>query len=97
MGVGEVVCDMAAGPCEGLSTDAIRAALLALAEARGEKTFCPSEAARRVAVEWRGAMDAVREEAARLQADGLLQATQKGQPVDPLLARGPIRLGRPRD
>ncbi|MEM6895861.1 MAG: DUF3253 domain-containing protein [Pseudomonadota bacterium] len=54
------------------------------------KTFCPSEAARRVASDWRPLMPRVRELA---KAEGLT-ATQKGHPVDPTQARGPIRLSR---
>lgn len=68
----------------------IAAALLALAEARGDKTFCPSEAARALAEDWRPLMPDIRRVAASLP----LRATQKGAPVDPLAARGPIRLGR---
>lgn len=37
-------------------------------------------------------MPKVREVAARLQRQGLLEVTQKGQAVDALEARGPIRL-----
>jgi hypothetical protein len=38
-------------------------------------------------------MGEVRDVAARLLAEGRIVATQKGQPVDPVSARGPIRLG----
>lgn len=69
--------------------DDIRAALMALAEARGpEKTFCPSEAARRLADDWRPLMPRIRAVAASLP----LRATQQGRPVDPQDATGPIRL-----
>jgi len=71
----------------------IRAALLALAAER-ERSFCPSEAARRVAADWRPLMAAVRAEAGDLAREGRLVATQKGRPVDPRTARGPIRLSR---
>ncbi|MEM6891589.1 MAG: DUF3253 domain-containing protein [Pseudomonadota bacterium] len=66
---------------------------MALAEARGpRRTFCPSDAARRLAPEdWRPLMPRVR----RVAADLPLCATQKGQIVDVLTARGPIRLGLP--
>lgn len=68
----------------------IAAALMALARERGRgKTFCPSEAARRLATEWRPLMDDVR----RMAGDLPLAATQKGERVDPVTARGPIRLG----
>ena len=63
--------------------------LLALAAARGpEKSFCPSEAARRLSPDWCALMPEVRRVAATLP----LVATQKGVPVDPETARGPIRL-----
>ena len=70
--------------------EALIAALHALASERMGKTFCPSEAARRVASDWRPLMPRVRELA---KAEGLT-ATQKGNPVDPTQARGPIRLSR---
>ena len=71
--------------------DEIAAVLTYLALRRGAgKTFCPSEAARALAPSgWRDLMPAVR----RVAADLPLRATQKGVPVDPLAARGPIRLG----
>ncbi len=71
---------------------AIKDALMDLAHRRGAgKTFCPSEAARALADDWRPLMEDVRRVAATLP----LKATQKGVPVDPLKARGPIRLGLP--
>ncbi|WP_308916445.1 DUF3253 domain-containing protein [Jannaschia sp. LMIT008] len=71
-------------------TDAAIAAVLhALAAERTGRTFCPSEAARRLAPdEWRPLMDDVRRVAA---AEGL-RATQGGAVVDVRTARGPIRL-----
>jgi hypothetical protein len=70
--------------------DDIAGVLMALAEARGpDKTFCPSEAARRLSVDWRPLMPDIRRVAAGLS----LVATQKGVPVDPVSAKGPIRLG----
>ena len=66
--------------------------LLDLAHKRGVgKTFCPSEAARALSDDWRRLMPEVRRVAAMLD----LQATQKGTPVDPVTAKGPIRLGLP--
>jgi len=61
---------------------------LALRRGRG-KTFCPSEVARGLAVEWRPLMGRVRDVAA---AHPDVEAVQKGVPVDPQAARGPIRL-----
>ena len=69
---------------------AIANALLDLALRRGrDKTFCPSEAARALSPDWRPLMPHVRRVAAGMEE---VEATQKGEPVDPLTARGPIRL-----
>ncbi|MBV0911636.1 DUF3253 domain-containing protein [Anianabacter salinae] len=73
-----------------VTDEAIAAALMDLAHARGAgKTFCPSEAARALAAEWRPLMPDVRRVASALP----LSATQGGAPVDSVAARGPIRLG----
>ncbi len=67
----------------------IAAVLMDLAQQRGAgKSFCPSEAARALADDWRPLMPRIRAVAATLP----LAATQKGRPVDPRTARGPIRL-----
>lgn len=77
----------------------LRKAILQAVAARGaDKTICPSEVARAASPggdTWRELMPEVRAEAHRLQADGLIDVTQKGEPVDPLSAQGPIRLGLP--
>jgi hypothetical protein len=71
------------------SDEAIAAVLMDLAHRRGaEASFCPSEAARALAADWRPLMPDVRRVAAGLQ----LVAMQRGVPVDPMAARGPIRL-----
>lgn len=68
---------------------AIADALMDLAHRRGAGTsFCPSEAARALSDDWRPLMPEVRRVAAGLP----LLATQKGTRVDPVTARGPIRL-----
>jgi hypothetical protein len=70
----------------------IAAVLMDLAHRRGVgRTFCPSEAARVLAEDWRPLMPEVRRVARGLT----LVATQKGLVVDPVTARGPIRLGLP--
>ncbi|WP_283095211.1 DUF3253 domain-containing protein [Gymnodinialimonas ceratoperidinii] len=75
-----------------MASDAdIAAALMRMAADRGaDKTFCPSEVARALAEDWRPLMPEVRRVAATLP----LVATQGGDPVDPLTARGPIRLAQ---
>lgn len=80
-----------------------RAAILALAAARGpDKSLCPSEAARALASAggepdaWRGRLPAIRAAAAALQAEGALRVLQKGADVEIGSARGPIRLAAPR-
>ncbi|TVS04115.1 MAG: DUF3253 domain-containing protein [Rhodobacteraceae bacterium] len=74
----------------------IEAALRSLALARGpNKSFFPCKVARHLSSDWRPLMPDVRRVAARLQADGLLQATKAGQPVELARARGPIRLSLP--
>jgi len=72
-----------------VTDETIAEALMVLAQARGRgASFCPSEAARAVAEDWRTLMPEVRRVAAHLP----LQATQKGVPVDLIRAKGPIRL-----
>ncbi|MEM1288625.1 MAG: DUF3253 domain-containing protein [Pseudomonadota bacterium] len=75
----------------------IRDAILVAVQERGEgKTICPSEVARTLdRVRWRALMPQVREEASALLADSQIAVTQKGRPVDPLEAKGPIRFGLP--
>lgn len=71
-------------------TDRIRAAILDLALARGRgKSLCPSEVAKALAADWRPLMPEVRSVAAGMPE---IMATQGGAEVDPLTARGPIRL-----
>jgi hypothetical protein len=78
------------------SDEAIRAVLTDLAHERGRgASFCPSEAARRLGVDWRPLMDDIRRVAATMQAEGALRATQSGAPVDPGSVRGPMRLTLP--
>ncbi|MFC3614285.1 DUF3253 domain-containing protein [Lutimaribacter marinistellae] len=79
------------------SDDIIAQAILDLAHRRGVgKTFCPSDIARNLVQDWRPLMTTVRSVAGRLVLEGRIEATQKGLPVDPESATGPIRLGLPR-
>lgn len=56
-------------------------------------TICPSEAARLVGGDdWRALMEPARSAARRLRHAGVVEITQKGRPVDPSRARGPIRI-----
>lgn len=56
-------------------------------------SICPSEATRLVRSEdWRDWLESTREAARRLHAAGQLDILQKGRPVNPSLAKGPIRL-----
>lgn len=69
----------------------LREAILALALQRGrDKSLCPSEVARALEPEdWQALMPEVRRVAAGMPE---IMATQNGVEVDPVTARGPIRL-----
>lgn len=68
----------------------IRAAILELALQRGRaKSLCPSEVAKALSEDWRPLMPEVRAVAAAMPE---IMATQGGVEVDPVTARGPIRL-----
>lgn len=72
----------------------IREKMLELAKNRGrDKTLCPSEVVRALTDDWRPLMDLVREIAAEEVDADRIKVTQKGEVVDPLEAKGPIRLG----
>lgn len=81
-------------PATPRSTDArVRATILALARHRSPKTICPSDAARAVGGPgWRELLDDVRRVAGDLQSAGEIDARQRGERVDAVGARGPIRL-----
>jgi len=73
-----------------MTDDEIKAALLDLALKRApDKSFCPSEIARAMSDDWRPLMPRIRSVAAKMPE---IAATQKGKPVHPLRAVGPIRL-----
>lgn len=60
-----------------------------------EKTFCPSEVARHLWPDaWRSEMPQVRAAAQDLVDAGELRCTQQGERVEPVSARGPIRLAQ---
>ncbi len=68
-----------------------------LAARRPEASICPSEAARVVDPEgWRALMPVARSVAGRMAAEGRVQVTQRGEPVDLTAGvRGPVRIRRP--
>jgi hypothetical protein len=73
-----------------------RAAILdLLAERDPGKTICPSDAARALAgdADFRPYMDPVREAAAKLDREGRVAITQKGERVKIGEVKGPIRIG----
>jgi hypothetical protein len=74
-----------------------RAVLEVLAGRSEGATACPSEVARREAPDaWREHMEDVRQAAARLVAEGLVEVTQGGRVVELAQAKGPVRLRRTR-
>jgi hypothetical protein len=75
----------------------IERVLLALGrERQPNKTFCPSEAARRLEPDdWRELMPAVCAAAILLFEAGKLRCTQRGEDVNPAHARGPVRFSLP--
>lgn len=76
----------------------LEAKILELLAARAAtSTICPSDAARAVGGDtWRGFMEPAREAARRLVEAGEVEITQGGSVVDPLTARGPIRIRKAR-
>jgi hypothetical protein len=76
----------------------LEAAILTLLAERGpDKTICPSEVAKLVGGisspdGWRKLMEPARAAACHLVAQGRILITQQGHPVDPAIAKGPIRL-----
>jgi hypothetical protein len=74
--------------------DRLRAAILALACARGaDSSTCPSDAARAVADDWRPLLPRAREVARELARSGEVRLTQRGRVLDPDGEwQGPIRI-----
>jgi len=85
----------ASGPVDDASIEATILDLLA--QRADTSSICPSDAARSIGGEgWRDLMDDTRRVARRLVAEGRVQITQGGKVVNPLEARGPIRIRWPR-
>jgi Protein of unknown function (DUF3253) len=60
-----------------------------------DKSICPSDVARTVGGNgWRRLMPAVREVAADLADEGVIEVRQRGEVVDITTAKGPVRLAR---
>jgi hypothetical protein len=80
-----------------MTPTSLRETLLNLVNQRGPgKTICPSEVARALdADHWRDLMPAVRAVGTQLADEGAILILQKGQPVNPRTAKGPIRYGLP--
>lgn len=76
------------------TSEPLEVAIVALLSMRAHgATICPSEAARFVDEEnWRELMEPARAAARRLHDRGVVAITQKGKPVDPSTAKGPIRI-----
>ncbi len=74
----------------------LQAAILALAGHRSpDRSICPSDAARAVGgARWKTQMDDARSVAVELAEEGLVEITQRGEPVDLAGWRGPVRIRR---
>ena len=82
---------------EGRIAACLEANLLRLARGRRPwGTICPSEAARwagaELGVDWHALMQPAREIAAELASRGVVEILQRGHPVDPRIASGPVRV-----
>ena len=79
--------------CVTADSAAITAAILRQVTAAGpDKSICPSEVARAMAVEWRPLMGPVRQAAIGLAQAGRIDILRKGRPVAGGDVRGVIRL-----
>lgn len=91
-----------------VSAEQIQTCILRLLSKRQPgATICPSEAARELQKEieakqrthqpdnndnWRSLMQPVRDVATEMAYAGIIDITQKGEPINPQVAKGPIRL-----
>ncbi|MFS0738119.1 DUF3253 domain-containing protein [Sphingomonas sp. 1P06PA] len=76
-------------------TDPRAETLSMLARRAPDATICPSEVARMIAPDWRGAMPAVHAAIDGLVADGLVRLSWKGRPL--ATRSGPYRIARSGD
>lgn len=74
--------------------EVLRVAILDFCDRRKSKSFCPSEVVRQIFPEdWELFMPEIREEMIQMYREGLIQVTQKGIPIDPILPpKGPVRI-----
>lgn len=78
-----------------VSDQRIEATVLDLLASRAaDSSICPSDAARRLADDWRPLMEPVRRVTARLQEAGRVVVTQGGEPAGPPPWHGPVRIVR---
>jgi len=73
-------------------TDPRATTLSLLARREPDATICPSDVARAIASDWRGAMPAVHAAIDGLVDDGLVRLSWKGRPM--ARRSGPYRIGR---
>ena len=76
-------------------TDPRAKTLSLLARRALDATICPSEVARAIAPDWRGAMPAVHAAVDGLVRDGLVRLSWKGRAL--ATRSGPYRIGHPGD
>ena len=76
-------------------TDPRATTLSLLARRKTDVTICPSEVARAIASDWRGAMPAVHAAIDGLVHDGLVRLSWKGRAL--ATRSGPYRIGHPGD
>jgi hypothetical protein len=83
-------------PAKKTDLSPLESAIIELLARRGAgKTICPSEAARLLyPKDWEQHMESAREAAHCLVARGEIVITQRGKVVDPVRAKGAIRLRR---
>lgn len=72
----------------------LRVAILDFCRRRKEKSFCPSEVVRQMyPQDWELFMPDIQTEMMKMYQEGLIQITQRGQPVDPSKSLGgPLRI-----
>lgn len=71
------------------------ATLTLLANRTPDASVCPSEVARAIAADWRGAMPAVHAAIDEMVSDGLIRLRWKGRPME--TRSGPYRISRAGD